>query len=180
MYDDYFDKLNSDGINEITEKNWLIKELQEISIGFTKEFCMDSAISLLVSDALDSENINELRMAKAAIDSLPDHIKENLKTDWAILSWRPEYKEILENLIHRGDNKRYFKISSKWNQDTEKEEINGKIVFELLQTNSLVTVYVQEGTSKEEALDFLKKAVSELEDSWHLVSDPDQYQGYMD
>ena len=174
------DELSNEDYNEVSEKAELMRELADIESIVDEKLGNYSGLIALISDALTYGELDELRMAKAALESLPEHLKETLKTDWRPQLRRPEFKDVLEQIVFKGENQRFLKIQNIWNQDTEKEEIKGKIVFELLQTNSLVNVYVQEGTSREDALDFLKKAATELEDSWHLVSDSDQYQGYID
>ena len=177
--------INDDGINnakynEASEKAELMRELTDIEPMIVENFGNDSALNITVSDALSFGELYDLRMAKAALDSLPEHLKETLKSEWRPLMRRPEFKEVLTDTILKGNIRRFLKIGNYWKDNINLEEMKGKIVFELLLTDSPVTVYVKEGTSKEEALDFLKKAATELEDSWHLVSDSDQYQGYMD
>jgi len=167
--------INNEKYNKTSEKSELMRELTEIGPIILEEFGKDCALANIISDALTYEDLDELRMAKAALDSLPEHLKEIFKTDWSPLIRRPEFKEILTNSVFKGEIRRFLKIENTWDERTEKEAVKGKIVFELLIADTSVTVYVKEGTSKGEALDFLKKAAIEIEESWGLVSDPDQY-----
>lgn len=87
---------------------------------------------------------------------------------------RPDFRELLEHLLNEGIGRRFLKIDEKWNDHLEAVEVSSDVVFELLITDSPVTVYIKEGTSKETGLEFLKKAISEIDESWHRVSKPYQ------